>query len=117
MPSAPAPTARPPARPATIAMKVSSGSITSSANRRGQHQQFDRVQAQRADCIDLLAALHRADLRGECAGGAAGEQDRGQQHGELAQEGDRDQFDTKISAPKSRSTVAPRKATTQPTMS
>ena len=58
-----------------------------------QHQQLDRVQAEGADRVDFLAALHRADLRGEGAGGAAGEQDRGEQYAEFAQEGDRHQFD------------------------
>ena len=80
------------------------------------HQQVDRVQAERADRIDFLAADHRADLRGERAGGAAGQHDGGQQHAEFAQEGDADQFDhVRSSAPKSRRMVEPRKAITAPT--
>ena len=41
--------------------------------------------------IDLLVELHRADLGGERAARAAGDDDRGQQHAELAQHADRDQ--------------------------
>ncbi|MNM74621.1 hypothetical protein D3C81_863850 [compost metagenome] len=57
------------------------------------HQQFHGVQPQGADGVDLLVGLHRADLRGERAGRAAGHEDGGQQHGEFTQERERDQVD------------------------
>ncbi|CEE18053.1 hypothetical protein XAC2852_790027 [Xanthomonas citri pv. citri] len=52
------------------------------------HQQVDRVQAQRTDRVHFLARFHRTDLRGEGAGGAACQNNCRQQHREFAQEGD-----------------------------
>uniref|UniRef100_A0A1I8AM75 PE-PGRS family protein n=1 Tax=Steinernema glaseri TaxID=37863 RepID=A0A1I8AM75_9BILA len=57
------------------------------------HQQLDRVQAQGADRVDFLVGLHRADLRGEGAGGASCHQDGGKQHAEFTQERERHQVD------------------------
>ena len=48
----------------------------------------DRAQAQGADGVDFLVGLHRADLRGEGAGGTSGHENGGEQHAELAQEGE-----------------------------
>ncbi|MCY1538898.1 hypothetical protein D9M68_744610 [compost metagenome] len=58
-----------------------------------QHQQLDRAEAEGADRVDLLVGLHRADLRGKGAGRAPGHEDGGQQHTELAQEGEGHQVD------------------------
>ena len=57
----------------------------------GQHEQFNGVQAQGADSIELLVNLHGANVGGERAGGSAGQKDRGQQHPEFPQEGKRHQ--------------------------
>ena len=61
--------------------------------RARQHQHFDRIKAERANRVDLLARFHRSYLRGECAAGTAGDQDRGEQHAELAQERIADELD------------------------
>ena len=74
-------------------MNVSIGIVTSKRQHARQHQHFDRIEAERADRVDFLARLHRADLRGERAAGAAGDHDRGQQHAEFAQERIADQLD------------------------
>ncbi|MNO72264.1 hypothetical protein D3C76_632050 [compost metagenome] len=66
-------------------------------NQQGQyprhHQQFHGVEAQRADGVNFFVGLHRADLRGERAGSAAGHENGCQQHGELAQERECNQVD------------------------
>src|ERR1700691_3046099 len=58
-----------------------------------QNQQFDRIETQDADGVDFLVHHHGADLGGEGAARAAGENDRGQEHAQLAQEGDAEQVD------------------------
>ena len=57
------------------------------------HQHLDRVEADRAQRVDLLVDLHRADLGGKGAAGAAGDDDRGHQHAQFAQDADRQQVD------------------------
>src|SRR5471032_170465 len=59
------------------------------------HQPFDRVETDRAHRVDFLVHLHGADLRGEGAARAAGDDDRRQQHAELAEHADADSFDGK----------------------
>ena len=86
-------TIAPPKMPASIAMKVSSGIDNQERQRARQYQHLDRIKAERADRVDFFARLHRADLRGECAAGTAGDQDRGEQHAELAQERIADKLD------------------------
>ena len=58
-----------------------------------QHQHLDRIEAEGAHRVDLLVDLHRADLGGEGAARAAGDDDRRQQHPELAQDRDAEQVD------------------------
>ena len=56
-------------------------------------EKLDGVHAHRAQGIDLLVELHDADLRGECAAGAARDDDGGEQHAHLAQHRDGDEVD------------------------
>ncbi len=49
------------------------------------HQHLHRIESDGAHGVDLLVDLHGADLRREGAPGAPGDDDRGQQDGELAQ--------------------------------
>ncbi len=58
-----------------------------------QHQPFDRVEPDGAHGVDLLVDLHGADLGGEGAARAASDDDRGQQHAELAEHADADGLD------------------------
>ena len=58
-----------------------------------QHEQLLRADADRAQRVDLLGDLHRADLRRVGRSGAAGDDDRGQQRRQLAQHRERDQVD------------------------
>ncbi len=58
-----------------------------------QHQHLDGIHAHGAQRVHLVVQLHRADLGGEGAARAAGDDDRGQQHAELAQDRDRDEVD------------------------
>ena len=44
-------------------MKPSIGSVSSSASTRGTTSTVDRIEAEGAHGVDLLAHLHRADLR------------------------------------------------------
>ena len=53
-----------------------------------QHQQLQRVKAQRADGVDLFIGFHGADLGSEGTGGTPGHQDGRQQHAKLTQEGE-----------------------------
>ena len=57
------------------------------------HEHFEIVDAHRLQRIDLIVEPHDADLGGERAAGAAGDDDRRQQHAHLAQHCDRDQID------------------------
>src|SRR6185312_767319 len=53
-----------------------------------QHQPFDRVEPDRAHGVDLLVHLHGADLGGEGAARAAGDDDGGEQYAQLAEHAD-----------------------------
>jgi len=57
-----------------------------------QHQPFDRVQPDSAHGVDFLVDLHGADLGGEGAARAAGDDDRGEQHAQFAEHADADGF-------------------------
>ncbi len=83
----------PPASPIASATTVSAGSAMTRPKMRGSHQHLDRVHAHRAQRVDLVVQFHRADLGSEGAARAAGDDDRGQQHAELAQHGDRHEVD------------------------
>ena len=50
------------------------------------HQNFDWVEAKRAQGVDLFVDLHRADLSGERTTRPAGDNDRRHQHTELTQD-------------------------------
>ena len=58
-----------------------------------EDQGVERIDAQHLHGVDLLVHLHRADLGGEGRGRAAGQQQGGDQHVELAQHRDADQLD------------------------
>ncbi len=58
-----------------------------------QHQHLDRIEAHGAQRVDLLAHLHRAELGGVGAAGAAGDHDGDDQHAEFAQHQDADHVD------------------------
>ena len=70
---------RRPASPAMSPQKASSGIEISQRDDARQDQPLDGIEADRAHGIDLLVDLHRADLGGEGAARAAGDDDRGQQ--------------------------------------
>ena len=85
-----APSTAPPTRPMHVGVERRAAAARStSASTPRQHEHLDRVEAERAHRVDLLVHLHRADLRGEGAARAAGDDDRGQQDAELAQDRDR----------------------------
>ena len=73
--------------------KASSGIEITSAHDARQDQPFDRVEPDRAHGIDLLVDLHGADLGREGAARAARDDDRGQQHAQLAEHADADGLD------------------------
>src|SRR5688572_12462318 len=57
------------------------------------HQYLDRIHPHGAQRVDLVVQLHGADLGRERAARAAGDDDGGQQHAELAQHRDSDEID------------------------
>ena len=57
-----------------------------------QHQQIHGVEAQSANSVDLFVGFHRADLCRKGAGRPACQQDGGEQHAKLAQEGEGNQI-------------------------
>ena len=66
-----------------------------SASTRGRTSICIGIEAERAHGVDFLAHLHRADFGGEGAAGTAGDDDRGKQQPDLAQEDDGDEIDGK----------------------
>ena len=64
-----------------------------SASTRGSDEHVDRVEPHHAERVDLLAHLHRAELGGDGAAGAAGDHDGGQERRQLAQRQDADEVD------------------------
>ena len=109
-------TAMPPSRPAIIAMKVSSGSITSSANRRGSTSRSigSRPSVRIASissrlCIAPICAVNALAVRPASRIAVSSTPNSRRKAMPTSST-------TKISAPKSRSMVAPRKAITAPTM-
>src|SRR5487761_212338 len=56
-------------------------------------QQFDRIEAERTHGVDLLVDDHGADLGGEGAAGAPGDDDGGEQAAQFAQEGHGEEVD------------------------
>ena len=57
------------------------------------HQDFERIDRQRSQCIDFLMHHHRADLRGEGTAGAAGNHNCRQQDPDLPQHRHGDKID------------------------
>ena len=74
-------------------MTVSSGSAMVRPRTRGTTSTSNGSTPVAIERIDLLVELHRAELGGEGAAGAAGDDDRGEQHAELAQHADGHQVD------------------------
>ena len=56
-------------------------------------QHLDRIETHRAQRVDLLAHLHRAEFGGVGTARAAGDHDGDEQHADLAQHQDADQID------------------------
>ena len=77
----------------TSAISVSSGSAITRPSSRGSTSTSIGSTPMALQRIHLLVELHGADLGGEGAAGAAGDDDRGQQHAELAQHADGHQVD------------------------
>ena len=83
----------PPVRPMQSAITVSSGSAITSPMTRGTTSTSYGSTPVAFERIHFLVELHRADLGGERAARAAGDDDRGEQHAELAQHADGDEVD------------------------
>ena len=60
---------------------------------RGSDQHFVRLDADGMQRVDFFVELHRADFGGERGARAAGNDDGGEQHAELAQHADGDDID------------------------
>ena len=72
--------------PTTSASMVSSGRTSTSAMTRGKTRKWIGIEPERAQRVDLLRDLHRAELGGERRARAAGDDDRGHQRAELARD-------------------------------
>ena len=72
---------------------MSSGIAIDQADDARQDQHFVRVDADGVQRVDFLVELHGADLGREGAARAASDNDRGEQHRQLAQHADGDEVD------------------------
>ena len=83
----------PPVSPMPSAITASSGIAIDQADDARQDQHFVRIDADGVQRVDFLVEFHRADFGGEGAARAAGNNDGGEQHAELAQHADGDDVD------------------------